>query len=798
MPDTRFITSRTKAEPTRVYAIDKTLLAEFKGEQRDFIPLEQLKVKRERGGKEVSENGYLINATTSIEDARFYTHPGMDAYRILGALVANYKNPDRNQQGGSTITEQLAVNIYLTRTKTLGRRLQTALLALQLEKRFTKDEILELYLNEIPYGNRAEGCEAGAERYFGKSAKDLSIAQAALLAGLPQGPSRLDPFLHFERAKKRQRLVLKAMLENKKINWGQYLAALKDDSLEKQIQSSKERFLTERTKTVEWRAPYFVAYVKQYLQNQYDWSDEFLNKSGLKIYTTLDPKLQTIAEKSMKNRLNEVGGRELQGSMVCIDPWSGRILAMYGGRDYYSKKDGQFNRATQAKRQSGSTFKPFVYATAMEQGYTPDSRVEDKAIKIGNWSPKNYQRRDYHEGNISFKRAIGSSNNVAAVRILMRLGIANVIGKAHMMGINSALAPYPSLALGASDITLLENTSAYGVFSTRGLRADATPIIRVDTYAGETLVEQPSPVMGARVLSQQAGDRMWEMLRYVVTNGTGKGAQIPGVEVFGKTGTTSDNRDVWFMGGTKKLVCGVWMGYDKPRELVDSAGGKWCAPAWRSFMVQALDVWNKRNPVEKMIEDKRATQLQRMRSEQYKKVVTLTICRESGLVANKYCPDTIRKSFSAAGDVPTRTCDIHGPGQRDRSLDEGTDNGNDDGALSTPPDDNANDDNANNDVGNDGGSNDDSGNFDAPVRAQNTSLRSTNRNAPVRRAARPLAVPTQALTVESGDVSDAGNGEVVATICADSGDLATSKCPVTLQQFFVASQVPRRRCRLHR
>ena len=786
VPDTRFITSRTKAEPTRVYASDKTLLAEFKGEQREFIPLEQLKVERQRAGKDVVENGHLINATLSIEDARFYTHPGMDAYRIAGALYSNFKNPDSTQQGGSTITEQLAVNIYLTRTKTLARRLQTALLALQLEKRFTKDEILELYLNEIYYGNRAYGCEAAADRYFGKHAKDLSIAQAAMLAGLPQQPTRLDPFLHFERAKKRQRLVLKAMLDNRKINYGQYLAALKDQSLEKQLQSSRERFLAERTKVTKWRSPYFVAYVKQYLQSQYDWSDEFLNKSGLKIYTTLDPKLQEIAEKTMKNRLNDVGGKDLQGSMVCIDPWSGRILAMYGGRDYYAGKSGQFNRATQAKRQSGSTFKPFVYAAAMEQGYTPDNIVEDKAITIDGWTPKNYTGRGRHAGKISFKKAIGTSNNVAAVRVLMRVGIPNVIQKAHMMGITSSLAPYPSLALGASDITLLENTSAYGVFSTRGLRADPTPIIRVDTYAGETLVEQPSPVMGARVLSQQAADRMWEMLRYVVTNGTGTVAQISGVDVIGKTGTTSDNRDVWFMGGTKKLVCGVWMGYDQPRDLgSSSAGGRWCGPAWRTFMVQALDVWDKRNPVEKMIEDKRATQMQRMRSEQYKKVITLTICKESGLIATANCPDTVRKSFSAAGSVPTLTCDIHGPRQRDRTLEEGDSGDSNDGTLSVPSDSNTD----SNDSGNDDTF------TDAPVRAQNTSLRTTTSRRPARAPAPPA--DNAPLTVE-GDVRDAGNGEVVATICADSGDLATSKCPVTLQQFFLASQVPRRKCRLHR
>ncbi|MDF2439097.1 MAG: penicillin-binding protein, partial [Abditibacteriota bacterium] len=583
VPDTRFITSRNKAEPTRVYAADGTLLAEFRGDQREWIPISDLKVKRQRNGKNRTELGNLARATLAIEDARFYKHPGMDAYRIVGAAVANVRNPDGIQQGGSTITEQLAVNVYLTRTKTLARRLQTALLALQLEKRFSKDEILELYLNEIYYGNRAYGCEAAARTYFGKAAKDLNIAQAAFIAGLPQQPGRLDPFEEetFPRAKKRQRLVLKAMLEKEKqqlgvgINWSQYQQAIKDDSIHTQVLRAKARHLAERRRIKEWRSPYFVAYVKQYLQKQYHWTDEFLSKSGLKIYTTLDPKIQAAAEKAMNRRLDSLGQSKLQGALVCIDPWSGHVVAMYGGRDYYDKKTGQFNRATQARRQPGSTFKPYVYATAMEMGYTPSTIVDDRPIKINGWSPKNYDFR--HRGKMQFRTALAVSNNVAATRILMKVGVQNVIEKAHLMGIESPLVPYPSLALGSSEISLLENTSAFGVFATRGLRAEATPVKRVINYAGEVLMEQPTPVYGARVMTEEAGDRMWDMLRYVVTNGTGENAAIRGVDVIGKTGTTSNNHDVWFMGATRKLTCGVWMGLDKPKELYGSAGGSWCA-----------------------------------------------------------------------------------------------------------------------------------------------------------------------------------------------------------------------------
>ena len=616
VPDVRSITVRTKAEPTTVWAADGTLLAKFQGEYRDWVDFADLQRKVQRNGQTFFEPGYLAAATVAVEDWRFYSHMGMDPVRIAKAALVNLTH-GHVSQGGSTITEQLATNLYLTRTRTVARRLQEALLALKLERTFSKDEILTLYLNEIYYGNNAYGCEAASERYFDKPAGKLSIAQAAFLAGLPNSPTNFDPFDHFDRAKKRQRVVLNAMLTRHKINYEQYQDALKDDSLQGEIEKSKIRYKSQRTESSRWRAPYFVAYVKKYLQQNYNWSDEFLTKGGLKIYTTLDPNIQKAAKRIMDRRLSQLSSRKkvLQGALVCIDPWTGHIVAMYGGRDFYDPKmGGQFNRATMAKRQPGSTFKPYIYATAMEAGYTPDSKVMDKPLTVGGHDVHNDDHR--YRGLITFQKALGVSDNVAATRILMRLGIGNVIEKAHQFGITSTLHPVPSLALGTSEITVLENTSAFGVFATGGLRAEPTPVERVDNSAGETLVQHAHPVQAARVISEPSAAEMQQMLRYVVTSGTGQNADIPGLDVMGKTGTTSDNKDVWFMGATKQLVCGIWMGYDLPSELPNSSGGGWCAPAWRSFMEKASEIWGKRDPVQKLVESARATQLRRIQADQ--------------------------------------------------------------------------------------------------------------------------------------------------------------------------------------
>ncbi len=831
VPDVRYITSRNKAEATRIYAADGSLLAEIKGEQRAWVPLDNLRVTRRRGTAWKREDGHLVNATLSIEDARFYTHPGMDAKRIVGAALANFKSGGV-EQGGSTITEQLAKNIYLTRKRTFSRRLQTALLSLQLEKRFSKDEILELYLNEIYYGNRAYGCEAAAHTYFGKSAKDLSLSEAALLAGLPQQPTRLDPFRHLDRAKARRRLILREMLQNHKINYTQYLEAVKDESVDKKISAARARLREARQTLPKYRYPYFVSYTLQYLNKKYNWNDDYLLKNGLKIYTSLDPKIQDIAERALIGRLNELGVRKLQGAMVAIDPWTGRVVAMVGGRNYYdTKANGQFNRATQALRQPGSTFKPYIYATAMEQGYSPYSTVLDKTLYVCNQSEcgpgasrsarheiRNYDR--IHHGRLNLLSAIGQSNNVAATKTLLKVGIGNAIQKAHLMGISTPMRPYPTLALGTSEVNLLEHTSAFGVFATRGLRADPVPVIRIDNYNGETIIEQPIPVRAARVLSVEAGNKMWDMLRYVVTSGTGKNAAIRGVDVIGKTGTTSSNKDVWFMGATKDLACGVWMGYDTPSQLYGSAGGRWCAPAWRDFMASAIGVWRQRRPMEKLVEDARATDQQRLLAAQYKQMMRVRICDETGLAATSECPSTHMDEFSSASGIPRR-CYVHqptdvtprrltDPDREPQNGDLGFNPNSDRSSRSSSP--------ARRDNGNDSPSDNDqtkpsqrentpnTGDGDGRVLDDNIPggrLDTPEDNSPApddlpaRRGQLPGSTRARPVSLDRREAPQTEQGEVVLNICADSGDLATSRCPVTLQRFFAASQVPTRRCRVH-
>ena len=689
VPDLRVLLEKNRAEPSRVYAADGSLLAEFNLEKREYIPLSELKITRRNGVSFIPDQpGRLIDATLSMEDSRFYSHPGTDAKRILGALRANYE-AGKVTQGGSTITEQLVKNVYLTRQRTMSRRLTTTLIALQLERKLSKDEILEAYLNEIFYGNHAYGCEAAAQTYFGKHAKDVNIAEAALMAGLPQNPTNLNPFKNYDAAKARQRLVLHEMFEKNRINWGQYQEALKDTDTQKLVEKQYKIVKQQRANPTQWKSPYFVSYVRSYLQKNYGYN---LDEPGLKVYTSLDPKLQKIAERELTQGVAS-HARKLQGALVSIDPWTGQVLAMVGGRDP-NPGNGTFNRAVQAKRQPGSTMKPYIYAAAMEAGLRPSSSVVDSTLWVcgtgecppnkrskrrGGHEVRNYPTRSGrgHVGATTIENGLAQSNNVIATKLLLKVGIQTAIQKAHLMGIQSSLDPYPSLALGVSDVSLLEHVSAYGVFATKGLRAEPTPVVRVENYMGDVLLEQPNPVRASRVLSQNAAGEMYQMLRNVVTNGTGRpvGNALPGMEIIGKTGTTSDNKDVWFMGASPELVTGVWMGYDTPQPLgYGSAGGAWCGPVFADFMRQAVPMWKSRpdKTMQKLVEDKRATEQQRYLAAQYKQNITVRICRETGLLATKECPDTERRVFSAAGGAPKQFCDVHTrqPTQA-RALDDG-------------------------------------------------------------------------------------------------------------------------------
>ena len=415
--------------------------------------------------------------------------------------------PAEPRRAARTITEQLVKNVYLSNERTMARRLSTTMIALQLERKLSKDEILEAYLNEIYYGNRAYGAQAAAKVYFGKHAKDLTIAESALMAGLPQSPTKLDPFKNYDNAKARQRLVLHEMFEKKRINWGQYQEALKDQDTQKLVERQYKVLKEKRANPEKWESPYFVSYVREYLRKNYGYD---LNEPGLKVYTSLEPKLQKVAEESPGSgralAWGEVAGRSgLARSQNRPGHRHGRP-----GADYYDKKmNGQFNRAVQGKRQPGSTMKPYIYAAAMEAGYKPDSRIVDSSLwvcgngecppnkrseKRGGHEVKNYEGRGVHYGATTLERALGKSNNV----------------RRHPSDAQSRHSDrHPESAFGwasnprslptrrwrwASPMSRCSNTfSAYGAFATKGLRVEPTPVVKVENYNGEVLLEQPDP-----------------------------------------------------------------------------------------------------------------------------------------------------------------------------------------------------------------------------------------------------------------------------------------------------------------
>lgn len=637
LPDTEGLDSWVPNQTTRILSSDGELLAQLYTENREFVPV-----------TEVPES--LQHATVAIEDERFYHHVGADPKALLRAVVNNIRSKDIYGQGGSTITEQLAKNIYLHQKKNFARRLQQMIMALKIERRYSKEEILEMYLNEVCYGNGAFGVQAAAKLYFGKPAKDLTLAEAALLAGLPRRPTYYSPFDNYNAAKERQELVLTKMAEQGYVGWDEADAAAQETL---KINSENNRSYRK------FKKPYFVTYAIKELVSRY--GVDMVYKGGLQVYTTLDMKVQDAAEQAIREGLGRVGGRNVsQGALACIKVNDGRILALVGGRDF---DKSQWNRATQARRQPGSSFKPYLYATAMDNGFSPNSVVSDSPVSYpgGNgrmWSPRNYDGR--YRGTVTLRRAVAMSINVVAVKVMDEVGPARVIETARRMGIRSPLDPYLSLALGASGVTLLEHTAAYAAFASGGLRAEPTTVLKVLDHTGhpiDTLVPRVE-----RVLSPSTAAAVRSMLMTAVESGTGRNARIPGYQVGGKTGTTSSGKDAWFMGFTPELVCGVWMGNDHNERMYNPSGGFFCAPVWKQLMVQALAITHseKRRFDESVF---KTTSDRNLRARNRKR--TLTICDDSGLLATDACPNVHTQEFPA-GKGPRRSCNLHGSSASNR------------------------------------------------------------------------------------------------------------------------------------
>jgi penicillin-binding protein 1A len=568
LPQIRNLESFKPSSTTRIYSMDEVLLTEFFLEKRDPVPI-----------KIIPDN--LKKALIITEDRSFYQHSGIDLKGILRAVFRDIK-AGKFVEGASTITQQLSKTLFLQPRKTILRKAKEAFLSFQIERRYTKDEILELYLNQVYFGSGAYGVESAARIYFGKSVSELDLSECALLAGLPKSPSRYSPLIDKDMAIKRRNIVLKQMKDT-----GVITQAAFNIAKEAPLNLNKQNI--SRVK-----APYFIEFIKFFLENTIGSSR--LYKGGLTVVTTLDFKLQKAAELAVEKGLSALEHRmkqqfiknpDPQCALVSLDVPSGGILAMIGGRDF-SKTP--FNRATIARRQPGSAFKPIVYAYAIEQGFSQSKIILDApvAFKIRNrkeWEPNNFSN-DY-KGEMTLRTALALSKNIPAVRLIEMLGPSSVASFAHTMGIESTLHPNLSLALGTSEVKLINLTAAYSVFPNKGELIEPYGVMEILDGKGR-LVWRVKPQKKV-VISRESAAVITDMLRSVIQDGTAQKAKVIQRPVAGKTGTTNEFKDALFIGFSPSITTGVWVGQDTLTTIgKGETGAKAALPIWIEFMQRAL------------------------------------------------------------------------------------------------------------------------------------------------------------------------------------------------------------------
>jgi len=524
---------------------------------------------------------HMREAIVAVEDRRFHFHRGVDPLRVVRAALRNL-GAGRIREGGSTITQQLARASQLSSERTFHRKIRETMIAVRLEKRYSKAQILQAYLNTVYFGEGHYGVEAASRGYFGKSAADLDLAEAALLAALVRSPSVDAPSVAPDRARRRRDLVLRLMLQQGRISLGQFARA-------------RELALPRRATgpgTVRGSAVatggYFQEEIRKQLVSMF--GQQRVLRGGLRVTSTYDPALQMAAEQAIASRIAEIArsrrrAQDLQGGLVALDPTSGDVLALVGGRSF---DESPFNRATQARRQAGSAFKPIIFAAALERGYAPGSLLRELDLPIegdgDGWLPDG----EHEETEYTLRQALAVSSNRAAAQLLQQVGVDTAIYFAHRLGIESELPPVPSLALGTGEVTLLELTAAYGVFANQGLLATPRFITRVEDASGDLLWASPANVLPA--ISERTAFLMSSMLSDVVSSGTATAARGAGFKLpaGGKTGTTDDYADAWFVGYTPHLVAGVWFGLDTPAPIMTRGfAGTVAVPAWARFMKAA-------------------------------------------------------------------------------------------------------------------------------------------------------------------------------------------------------------------
>lgn len=547
-------------------------IGEFYHQRRIVVPLQRLPP-------------HVIHAFLGAEDARFFRHHGVDLFAITRAFLSNLRRGEI-REGGSTITQQLVRSFFLTPQRTLRRKIREAILAFRVERNHTKEEILYLYLNQVYFGHGNYGIEAASRDYFGKGVDQLNLPEAALLAGLPRSPSRTSPYRDFFSAMERQRYVLRRMYEEGFINKEAYR-----ESLRIPLRLTPSQDLNSQI------APYFVEHIRRTIGDRYGFGP--LLQGGLQIHTALDASMQMSAQKAVREGLDELRLRlkrkspaqepekgEVEAALIALDPHTGMVRALVGGYDFSLS---QFNRVLQARRQPGSAFKPIIYSAALETGLSQLSIIQDGPLsfRMGPgkfWRPQNYQNRFF--GPVTLRSALAHSLNSVAVRLAERVGVDRVIRQARRLGIESPLEKNLSLALGSSSVTLLELVRAYAVFDNGGRLIEPLFITKVTDRHGNVLEENVPKFRQA--LSPEVAYVVTDMLRNAIQSGTGRTVARLGTQVAGKTGTTSDFRDGWFIGYTPDLIAGVWVGYDDYRTLGErESGARTALPLWFAFMKEA-------------------------------------------------------------------------------------------------------------------------------------------------------------------------------------------------------------------
>ena len=503
---------------------------------------------------------YVPQAFVAIEDRRFYSHHGIDPMGIGRAALANILHRGVSQ-GGSTLTQQLAKNLFLTQERTLSRKVQEVALALWLERKYSKTQILDLYLNRVYFGAGAYGIEAAAQRYFSKPATKLTVAEAATLAGLVRSPSRLAPTRNPDGAEKRAQIVLAAMMDMKFIT----------DDMAKVA-------LIQPAQAIKAPGAGSVGYVADWVM---DVLDDLIGRveQDIVVETTIDPTLQTAAETALVDELAKHGAKAGvgQGAVVALSP-DGAVRALVGGRNY---AESQFNRAVAAKRQPGSAFKPFVYLTAIERGLTPDTVREDKPIAVKGWRPENYGHEYF--GPVPLSKALALSLNTVSVRLTLEFGPTAVMRTAHRLGIASKLEPNASISLGTSEVSVLELVGAYASFANGGMAVTPHVVERVQSASGKLMYQRTDDNLG-RIIEPGYVGMMNAMMQQTLLIGTARKAELPGWPAAGKTGTSQDFRDAWFIGYTGHLVTGVWLGNDDNSPTKKTTGGGIPVEIWSKFM----------------------------------------------------------------------------------------------------------------------------------------------------------------------------------------------------------------------